>query len=85
MKKILTLICTLLCANVLLAQTFWVDSLQYQVIYTPTTSTQLVHTVMVYDANSSITTANIPATVSYDYNTYSVIRIGVSAFRDCSS
>ena len=57
MKKILTLICTLLCANVLLAQvgtTFWIDSLQYEV-----TSTNPAE-VEVNDANVSITTANIP-------------------------
>ena len=80
MKKILTLICTLLCANVLLAQTrFWIGDLQYEV-----TSTSPAE-VEVYDANLSITTANIPETVTYQGTTYSVTSIGEYAFSSCSS
>ena len=80
MKRLLLLICTLLCANVLWAQDwFWVDSLQYEV-----TSISPAE-VKVDDANSSITTANIPATVSYNGNTYSVTSIGSEAFSGCSS
>jgi hypothetical protein len=80
MKKALLLICTLLCANVLLAQTrFWVDSLQYKV-----TSTNPAK-VEVYDANDSITTVNIPATVTYNGINYSVTSIGAQAFSFCSS
>ena len=80
MKKALLLICTLLCANVLSAQTrFWVDSLQYEV-----TSTNPVK-VEVYDANDSITTVNIPATVTYNGINYSVTSIGAQAFSFCSS
>ena len=80
MKRTLLLICTLLCANVLFAQTrFWVDSLQYKV-----TSTNPAE-VEVYYANSSITTANIPATITYDEINYSVTSIGYEAFRNCSS
>ena len=80
MKRIVFLICTLLCANVLLAQTrFWVDSLQYEV-----TSTNPAK-VEVYDANSSITTAIIPAIVTYQGITYDVTSIGERAFWDCSS
>ena len=80
MKKALLLICTLLCANVLLAQTrFWVDSLQYEV-----TSTNPAK-VEVYDANDSITTVNIPATVTYNGINYSVTSIGAQAFSFCSS
>ena len=75
MKRLLLLICTLLCANVLLAQTFWVDSLQYHV-----TSTSLAE-VEVYDANQSIVIADIPATVTYQGRTYSVTAIGDEAFR----
>ena len=78
MKKILTLICTLLCANVLLAQTeFIVGNLKYIV----SSSNQ----VSVKAANTTITTANIPATVSYDGTTYSVTSIGYCAFLNCSS
>ena len=80
MKKALLLICTLLCANVLLAQTrFWVDSLQYEV-----TSTNPAK-VEVYDANDSITTVNISATVTYNGINYSVTSIGAQAFSFCSS
>ncbi len=77
MKKILTLICTLLCANVLLAQTrFEIDSLKYEV-----TSTNPAE-VEVYYANLSITTANIPETVTYQGTTYSVTSIGFWSFSD---
>ncbi len=80
MKKVLLLICTLLCANVLFAQTtFWVDSLQYNV-----TSTNPAK-VEVYNANSLITTAIIPSTVTYQETTYDVTSIGAQAFRDCDN
>ena len=81
MKRLLLLICTLLCANVLFAQTrFWIDSLQYEV-----TSTNNPAEVKVYDANSSITTAIIPSTVTYQETTYDVTSIEVYAFYGCSS
>ena len=80
MKKILTLICTLLCANVLLAQTrFFVGDLQYEV-----TSTNPAE-VMVYWYQNNPTTANIPATVTYQGTTYSVTSIDAGAFHSCSS
>lgn len=66
MKRIIFAICTILCANVLFAQTtFWIDSLQYEV-----TSTNPAE-VKVNDANYSITTANIPAVVTYNETNYS--------------
>ncbi|MEE1226065.1 MAG: leucine-rich repeat domain-containing protein [Bacteroidales bacterium] len=76
MKKALLLICTLLCANVLSAQTgtkFWIDSLQYNV-----TSTN-PDEVEVYNSKSSITIANIPATVTYEGTNYSVTSIDDAA------
>ena len=84
MKKILTLICTLLCANVLLSQTtLWIGDIQYEI-----TSTNPAE-VEVNDANGYITTANIPETVTYNETTYSVTSIYGSqysgAFWDCSS
>ncbi|MBO7225407.1 MAG: leucine-rich repeat protein, partial [Bacteroidales bacterium] len=80
MKKILTLICTLLCANVLLAQTrFYVGDLQYQV-----TSTNPAE-VMVYYYQNNPTTVNIPETVSYEGTTYSVTSIGYGALWGCSN
>ena len=80
MKRLLLLICTLLCANVLSAQTtFWIGDIQYEI-----TSTNPAE-VEVNDANSSITTANIPSTVTYQETTYDVTAIGDSAFYDCRS
>ena len=80
MKRTLLLICTLLCANVLFAQTrFWVDSLLYEVISTNPAE------VKVFYADESITTANIPAIVTNGETTYSVTFIGHGAFNSCSS
>ncbi len=79
MKKILFFVCTLLCANVLFAQTFWDGDLQYEVISTNPAK------VEVNDANSSITTANIPETVSYEGTNYTVTAIGEEAFESCYS
>ena len=81
MKRLLFFICTLLCANVLFAQTtFWVGELQYKVMNTTTNQ------VEVYDASTSITTADIPTTVTYYGNTtYSVTSIRDYAFSNCSS
>ena len=80
MKRLLLFISTLLCANVLMAQTtFWIGDIQYEI-----TSTNPAK-VEVNDANSSITTANIPSTVSYEGTNYSVTSIGNWAFEFCSS
>lgn len=80
MKRTLLLICTLLCANVLLAQTtFTIGDLTYGVISTNPPQ------VEVLDANLSITTANIPETVTYNETTYSVTSIEEWAFSNCSS
>ena len=63
MKRLLLLICTLLCANVLSAQTtFWIGDIQYEI-----TSTNPAE-VEVNNATSAITTANIPSTVTYQGN-----------------
>ena len=80
MKRLVLFICTLLCANVLLAQTeFIVGNLRYEVNSSNPTE------VSVSAADTTITTANIPATVSYNGTTYSVTFIGVGAFYNCSS
>ena len=80
MKKIIFAICTLLCANVLFAQsTFTIGDLTYGVISTNPPQ------VEVHDANLSITTANIPETVTYNETTYSVTSIEEWAFCNCSS
>ena len=80
MKRTLLLICTLLCANMLFAQTtFTIGDLTYGVISTNPPQ------VEVHDANLSITTANIPETVTYNETTYSVTSIEEWAFYNCSS
>ena len=78
MKKVLVLICTLLCANVLLAQTeFMVGELLYRV----TNSNE----VMVKDCVPVATSIIIPTTVSNSGTTYTVTYIGERAFELCSS
>ncbi|MEE0917283.1 MAG: leucine-rich repeat domain-containing protein [Bacteroidales bacterium] len=80
MKRLALFICTLLCANVLLAQTeFIVGNLKYKV----NASNQ--QEVGVYAADTTIITANIPETVTYQGTTYNVTYIGYRAFRSCSS
>lgn len=80
MKRTIFFICTLLCANVLSAQTaFTIGDLTYGVISTNPPQ------VEVHDANLSITTANIPETVTYNETTYSVTSIEEWAFYNCSS
>ena len=80
MKRLVLFICTLLCANVLLAQTeFIVGNLKYKV----NASNQ--QEVGVYAADTTIITANIPETVTYQGTTYSVTSIGYGAFADCRS
>jgi hypothetical protein len=65
---------------VLLAQTtFTIGDLTYGVISTNPPQ------VEVHDANLSITTANIPETVTYNETTYSVTSIEEWAFYNCSS
>ncbi|MBO7277025.1 MAG: leucine-rich repeat domain-containing protein [Bacteroidales bacterium] len=80
MKRLLLFICTLLCANVLMAQTmFWIGDIEYQV-----TSTNPAE-VEVYWCPINPTTVNIPETVSYEGTTYSVTAIDDSAFYECSN
>ena len=83
MKKLFLSLVAILFANVLLAQvgqTFWIGDLSYKV-----TSTNPPQVTTVGVANTTITTANIPATVTYQGTTYSVTSIGNYAFNSCSS
>ena len=75
MKKILTLICTLLCANVLLAQDYFLVG---QLYYSVTSNSS----VMVYGYNRSNppTDLFIPSTITYQGTTYSVIGIDEYTF-----
>ena len=69
----------LLATTTLWAYDFHSGDLHYNI-----TSSSAPYTVEVSAAVSSITTATIPETVTYNGTTYSVTRIGYSAFRDCS-
>lgn len=78
MKKILMLICTILCANVLLAQArFTIGNITYQVCGP--------NKVLVIDANKSITSIKIPAKVTNSGVNYNVIAIRAEAFRHCTA
>ena len=80
MKRLVFFICTLLCANVLLAQTkFWVGDLQYKI-----TSTNPPE-VMVWWYQNSPSNVVIPSTITYQETTYDVTSIGNEAFDGCSS
>ena len=72
MKKILILICTILCANVLSAQTFIVGGVEYTVNQDGSTVTVTRNTI------SQPTDLEIPSTV----NGYTVTAIGDNAFND---
>ena len=80
MKKILSLILALVATTTLCAQSFQVGDLHYNI-----TSSSEPYTVEVSDAVSSITTATIPETVTYNGIPYSVTSIGEGAFSRCSS
>ena len=97
MKKILLFLCTMLCANLLLAQTSFADEeaetstgirrTRFWVgdLQYEVTSTNPAE-VEVNDAgNGYITTAIIPETVNYEGTTYSVTSIGDGAFSGLSS
>ena len=78
MKRTLLLICTLLCANVLLAQTtFVVGDLTYEI----TNGNE----VAVADCNESATSVVIPSTITNEGQTYDVTSIGYGAFAWCNS
>ena len=93
MKRLLLFICTLLCANVIMAQCFWDEGIQYEV-------TGAGKVRVVWADSWHITTANIPSSVTHtwehysylDYcyitdsvRTYSVTSIGFEAFIYCDS
>ena len=80
MKRLALFICTLLCANVLSAQTFTIGDLGYTVYNYSGGTTGVVY---VSAADTTITIANIPETVTYEGVTYTVTKIGYNAFANC--
>ena len=92
MKRLLFFVCTLLFANVLSAQSFWDGDLQYRVTG--------AGEVEVSDCNESVTSVNIPSSVTHTWKhyssdcdcyitdsvrTYSVTAIGNFVLSGCSS
>ena len=79
MKKLMMILCTILCANILAAQTFTSGGLWYQVIYGS-------YSVSVTRQISSAISGSvvIPSTVTYNGTTYRVTSIVWGAFSDCS-
>ena len=79
MKKLMMILCTILCANILAAQTFRSGGLKYEVI-------SWYYGVRVTQQNSSAISGSvvIPSTVTYIGTTYNVTSIGDSAFYGCS-
>ena len=78
MKRLVLFICTLLCANLLIAQSFTIGDLGYYIYeYDDWTKVQ------VYAADTTITTANIPETVTYEGVIYTVNTIASNAFANC--
>ncbi len=72
MKKAFFLVCTVLCANLLVSQTFTSEGLNYEVIDD--------NSVRLADNNEASGEIVIPSAVIYDGNTYSVTAIGFAAF-----
>lgn len=72
MKKAFFLVCTVLCANLLVSQTFTSEGLNYEVIDD--------NSVRLADNNEASGEIVIPSAVIYDGNTYSVTVIGFAAF-----
>ncbi len=83
MKKLMMILCTILCANILAAQIqlqFTSGGLNYEVI--GDNSVKVAQQSRFYISGSVV----IPSTVTYYYNgtTYSVTSIGDTAFKNCS-
>ena len=79
MKKLMMILCTILCANILAAQTqFTSGGLKYKVINNNSVEVDLQNSS---DISGSVV---IPSTVTYNGTTYSVIYIGDYAFYGCS-
>ena len=80
MKKLMIILCTILCANILAAQTFTSGGLKYKVI---DDNSVRVAQQSSYAISGSVV---IPSTVTYYYDgtTYNVTSIGDYAFEGCS-
>ena len=79
MKRLLLSMCGILLTSVLTAQTFTFEGLKYEVIDDNSVK------VCRQDSSAISGSVNIPSTVTYNNNTYSVIAIGDYAFIVCTS
>lgn len=84
MKRLALFICTLLCANVLSAQTVTIDDLTFEIdgYYSPLDEYNIA---MVSGCDTSVTSVVIPSIITIDNTDYPVRVIKSSAFYDCSS
>ncbi len=87
MKRTLFLICTLLCANVLLAQDdFFVNGIQYTIQRYTIDGNPIYNEVRVTGYDYYLPTElEIPEMITYNDTTYNVTEIGFQAFWGCSS
>lgn len=85
MKRVLLFICTLLCASVLSAQTFFDDSDTYYVLQYEITSVNPPEVRVYSYFNGSVREVDIPATVYNNGVAYSVTAIGEGVFKNSMS
>ena len=78
MKRLLLSMCGILLTSVLTAQTFTFEGLEYRIIDDNSVK------VRQQDSSAIFGTVNIPSTVTYNNNTYSVTAIGDYAFIVCT-
>ena len=85
MKRLVLFICTLLCASVLSAQTFYDDSDAYYVLRYEITSTNPPEVKLDLYTNGGVVDVDIPATVYNNGVAYSVTAIGEGSFQNSLS
>ena len=84
MKKLFTLLLTLVVTTALWAHDFEVDGIYYNTFEDKTKEVEVTYREASYSYNKSSDSVTIPSTVTYDGITYSVTSIGEMAFHDCS-
>ena len=84
MKKLFTLLLTLVATTALWAHDFEVDGIYYNTFEDKTKEVEVTYRESSYSYNKSSDSVTIPSTVTYDGITYSVTSIGGEAFHDCS-
>ena len=86
MKKLLFLLLLVASTGFVSAYDFQVDDLCYNILSGQTSAVKVTYEVYNNQSNyASLTTANIPGSITYQGTTYSVTSIGDSAFYKCSN